>query len=307
MTLSLYTSIAWRDPCALPDACAWAARYGYAAVDLRGSSLHLPLLTARGLAAFGWDMLAPELLDEEGVRRIRALLGQHGLLATALSCYAPLTLPPSAERTACVRSLEAYVRLAARLGVEAVRSIGNSRTPFDGPEVGAAAAFRWNAEGLAAVAPVARAHGVRLLIETNEGTVTESPEDCLRLRDAVGIVLDCANVYLAGRDPLAAVDTLAGAVDVVHVKDVRALAAGDDRPAVASGGGRRFAWTALGAGDLPWGEILRRLQRQGFTGPVVYEYANPFKGGGPVWRDLPPPEEAAANAAAALRRWCADG
>lgn len=308
--LSLYSSIAWRRPCALVHAIGLAAQSGFAGLDLRGSSIHVPLVQPTGSAAFGWDMIAPEMLDDAAVTWLGSLFRDSRLRLTAISCYAPLTVAPSEARAACIATVRRYIDLAAVLGIEAVRCIGNTSRPYPGLELQPDEALQWNIAGLQTLAPHARALGVRLLVETNEGTVTETAAACRLVREAVGpvlgVVLDCANLIMAGQDPFEALHTLGAAIAAVHVKDVRQLPADAAVAAYSPDGKRRYRWTRLGEGDIPWPALFKALAAQGFAGPIVYEYANPFKGGAAMWRELPPPEADAPWAGMMLRRWWAE-
>ena len=44
-----------------------------------------------------------------------------------------------------------------------------------------------------------------------------------------------------------------------------------------------YQWTSLADGDLDWRRFLPARRHDGFRGPLVYEYVNPFKGMPPTY------------------------
>lgn len=302
MPLSLYSSVAWRHPFGLSQVCKWARDYGYDAIDVRGSSLHVPGASALHLAAFGYDMISPELIDRQGIQDLKQLLDVYRLRITTISCYAPLTWPPSAERDASLRTLRDYLALAGELGIEYVRSIGHS-LPSEAEQLPQKTDLV--IEGLRAMVGEAERYGVKLLIETNENTVTEKPEACLQILDRVGspwlqLAVDPVNLMLSGIDIQRAIGLLQGHIAMVHVKNVRQV---PPTPGTyAPKGHPHFIWAGLDEGDVDWRQLLPALLVNGFHGPIVYEYVNPFKGVHERFWEHLQPESSARDAAAFVRQ-----
>lgn len=87
---------------------------------------------------------------------------------------------------------------------------------------------------------------------------------------------------------------------MLHLKNVRRWK--EQRWDYVPRGDFSYEWKSLSEGDLDWPKLLARVRTDGFNGPLVYEYVNPFKGM-PLayWDTLPEPEEAARHEAAYLR------
>jgi sugar phosphate isomerase/epimerase len=105
---------------------------------------------------------------------------------------------------------------------------------------------------------------LRLLLETGR----ESAEDLRAFIEAVGVEtvgvnFDPGNFVVYGADdPVRAVTTLKGLIDVVHVKDARASSS----PGVAFG-----SPATLGSGDANIPRVLSKLRIAGFDGPLLVE------------------------------------
>ncbi len=119
---------------------------------------------------------------------------------------------------------------------------------------------------LAEAAGKAAEAGFRLLLENGGGSWADSAEATKAVLEAVGsdalrLTWDPANVTYAGfgQDPVAeGYPLLAAFVANVHVKDVT----------IAGG---KPAWTMIGDGVIDWAGQLRRLQQDGYRGPLTIE------------------------------------
>ena len=111
--------------------------------------------------------------------------------------------------------------------------------------------------------------GIRLSIETHTALPIAALAELVERVDApnLGIVLDTANVVRVGSDLLEATRLLAGATDMVHLKDLDLSDAGFGDP------GGWWPCTSLGAGDLELRGVLAELRAVGFGGLICVELA----------------------------------
>ena len=304
MKLALYGGIGWQHPFGLAKVLAWAGKYGYHGISLRGYTLDVPQRLERHYNAVGYDMISPRLVNEAGRNEFRRVLRAKKLEIACLSCYCPLTYPPGELREQSLSLNRAYIDLAAALDVYWLRSIGNVLHPVPGVELSYEEAQDHHVAALKELMPYAKERGIRLIVETNENTTTSNADELLAVRDAVGpdldIVMDGANLYMEGRDVLREARQLAPHIAMLHVKNVRRRQPGelDYLPKNVYG----YEWTELPDGDVDWKVVLDELRHGGFDGYVLYEYVNPFKGmPRAYWHLLPDPEEAAKSAAEYLR------
>lgn len=137
-----------------------------------------------------------------------------------------------------------------------------------------------------AVQPVldaAAAHGVTLLLELHAKQVAydrSSAEQTLAAASAastadVRLCIDPANQAAIGHDPVDAVRGWGVVLAAVHAKDLqywRACGAPPDSGWSRYGPGPAFRFRALGAGNLPWPDIVAALHDERFTGVLYLEY-----------------------------------
>lgn len=212
-----------------------------------------------GLEIRSVDNRAPHRFDDAMVRSIRKQLDDGGLVASAfcppaLKCPAPAGPGGEAEVADVVSRA---VDQAAMLGTEVVRIFSFYR---DGAVPQPSAAAEVARRVLARVdLPV----GVRLLLETgtrsNTPTLAHAREFLMALGDdRIGVLWDPGNTVFSGFDgrPFPGdFDVAADLIRHVHVKDPRSTT----------------AYVGLGDGDLPWPQILRALDDQGFDGWLTLE------------------------------------
>lgn len=304
MKLALYGGIGWQHPFGLAKVLAWAGKYDYHGISLRGYTLDVPQRVERHYNALGYDMLSPRLVNTAGRDEFLRVLKAKKLDIACFSCYCPLTYPPGELREQSLSLNRAYIDLAAALGVLWLRSIGNVLNPLPDVSLAPTEAHELHVAALKELLPYAKKRGVRLIVETNENTTTAHAAELMAVRDAVGpeldLVMDGANLYMEGRDVLAEAKQLAPHIAMLHVKNVRRRQPGelDYMPKDVYG----YEWTELPDGDINWQAVLAELRSGGFDGYVLYEYVNPFKGmPRAYWHLLPDPETAARTAAAYLR------
>lgn len=297
MQLYLYGSIAWKHPFGFGQVLDWAKRFGWDGVDARGMSLDSPGDWDVRVNAFGYDMLGPRQIQASARTELRRRLDDAGLRLLSVYCASPVNLPWELG-VQCREVFADYLRLAHDLGAQWVRTINNTTFSGVGHPMPAEEAYQRTVNGLRELSGLAQDLGVGILLENNENSTTPDAASLLRLRTdlgnacQIGITYDPVNAYFQGLDVSQGFDLLRGRIDVLHVKNVRRhpTARWDYMPR----GDYSYEWTPLAEGDLDWKALLTRAQADGFDGPVVFEYVNPFKGMPPAyWEALREPEVAA--------------
>lgn len=122
---------------------------------------------------------------------------------------------------------------------------------------------------------IVRAAGFEPTFHHHAGTFVESSAEIDRFLAHVDIhlTLDTGHLFIAGGDPVAAIDRWGDRINHLHLKDVdlavlrRVLAAGGGMPEVWSSG----AFVAFGRGDIDLAAVMDAVQRTGFDGWVVVE------------------------------------
>ena len=89
----------------------------------------------------------------------------------------------------------------------------------------------------------------------------------------VDLTLDTGHLFIAGGDPVAAVDRWGGRINHLHLKDVDLA---ELRRVIAAGGGMADVWSsgafvAFGAGDIDLAAVMDAVDRRGFDGWIVVE------------------------------------
>lgn len=305
LPLALYGSIAWKHPFGLRQVLTWARAVGWDLIDARGMSLGVPGDPQRNQNAFGYDMLGPDFLRQSARRELTDALRTAELPLLCIYCAWPANQTgPQGE--ASRQQISKYLQLAADLGAAWVRVINNTLEDADGRLMTDSEAYQRTVAGLTSLMPLARDLNVGLLLENNENTVTANAQQLLDMqRDLgpscrVGIAFDPVNAYFQELEVDQEATRLAGQVDCLHVKNVKRLPqldAGNHSSTYLPRGRWAYQWTALDQGDLNWSQLIPRLVEAGFTGPVTYEYVNPFKGMPPeYWEAMQEPEAAAHSA-----------
>ncbi|MFG0336017.1 MAG: sugar phosphate isomerase/epimerase family protein [Maioricimonas sp. JB049] len=305
MQLALYGSIAWKHPFGFSRVLEWAREYGWDMVDARGMTVDIPGDAERRLLALGYDMLGPRQIRPSARDDVKRRVAEYGLSLLCISCPAPVNLDGTVGCD-CRELFREFLELAADLEIPWVRSINNTTTCDTGEQMSDAEAFERTVEGLRDVGGQAAELGVGILLENNENTTASSPEDLLRMQSAVGdvcrvgIAYDPVNAYFKGHDPAAGLETLAGRIDVLHLKNVRRHEGGEfsNLPHDTCS----YEWTSLAEGDLDWRALLEQAVGHGFDGPLTFVHLNPSRGMPPAyWEMLREPEEAAREESAYLR------
>lgn len=120
-----------------------------------------------------------------------------------------------------------------------------------------------------------RAAGFEPTFHHHAGTFVESPEEIDRFlaNVDVSLTLDTGHLFIAGGDPLAAVERWGDRINHVHLKDVDLA---ELRRVLAAGGGMREVWSsgafvAFGRGDIDVSAVMTAIDASGFDGWIVVE------------------------------------
>lgn len=200
-------------------------------------------------------------IDTARAVRMADYAGYNGLPIVALTPYAwDINHPDPATAAAAGRELLRTMELADLMRARFVRAYGGRPQPTD-----PAGAFARSVAALRTAGTRAADLGLTLVVENHPGTLTRSGAETRRLLDAVALpsvraLYDPANVLHDTDEPWAT--TLAAQRDLiayVHAKDFDVVA------------GKRRA-RPVGAGVVPWRDILAALAGAGYDGPLSFEY-----------------------------------
>lgn len=190
---------------------------------------------------------------------------------------------PDQIRDACAAAGLAIVGLAPYLTVgdlEALRAVLDLAGALQAPQVrlqtprptrggpGHAVLLHRTRAYLAQAEPLASAAGVRVAVETHQGTVTPSATLVQSLTShfdpaVIGAIYDVGNVVVEGYEQYdMALDILGPWLHHVHIKNVAAL---------REDSGWRYVWSALDDGLAPVAQVLDSLRRRGYAGWVSVE------------------------------------
>ncbi|MBC7287183.1 MAG: sugar phosphate isomerase/epimerase [Armatimonadetes bacterium] len=225
----------------LDESIAIAVRYGFSGIEIFGLPEHLP----------------PDTPKEEVVR-YADVITDAGLRVSCLATYVgPYHDADDQKRQELLSQLRGYCRFADLLGCNLIRQ----GTAYKAPNQLSEEEWQRTADGLRAAADVAAEYEKRIVLETHDGQVVETPQATLRLlemidRENVGITFDPANHVTHLDEWLEAVaGPLAERVWNVHVKDTTV-----DRQQ------RLF-----GQGDVNYGGVWQALAQAGYDGPIGVE------------------------------------
>lgn len=307
MKLSLYSSVAFKNPFGLAYAMNIASALGYDAVDVRGHSLDVPILEDRHINAVGYDMIGPESLDSYGIAQLKEQLSNFSLSLSGISCYNSLTVPDGELANKSIEKFREMIDFASEFDMPWVRMIGYSENPFKGVSSTRKEAKRLFAERVRVMCEYGAEKNVGILLENGENSIPSSSAETLELAERIshsnlGIVFDVLNAAFEGLNPMEELKKLRGLLACVHVKNARmGRPSGDDYAPKADTG---FRWTLLTEGDIDYKLIMEELTYQEFDGLIVCEYANPYKGmSRAFWDSMPDPQVWAQDARDFLRAW----
>jgi sugar phosphate isomerase/epimerase len=284
MRLGLFTAcLPWLS---LEEVAEWAASAGYDALEIAA----WPSGDDHPHQASHIDVDGP--VD---VERIAAVLAEHHVVASAVSCYENNLIGDASERRRIHDHLKACIRAASALGVPHVGTfVGRdaARTVADN--------LREAEKVLPELVRYADDHGVRLVIENcpmegwhpdgYPGNLAYSPELWDWLFD-LGLYLnyDPSHLVWLGIDPIDALRPCLEAGRVLHVqaKDIEVDPRSRTRYGIFGKAVTRtrpedtgwWRYRVPGRGQLDWNRIIDALYVGGFDGAVAVEHEDPVWGG----------------------------
>lgn len=203
----------------------------------------------------GADYDQTQLWDKAGRARLLNLSQQTGVATPSICLHSywrySFADPDPAVRDRAGRIAREAAEIAAELGA---RHILIPLTCPEGVEAATAQA-RW-IEGVGACAGAAEACGVVFDLENVGRAFGNTPQQILAMVEAIGspavaVYYDPGNAVNTGLDPQQGIETLAGAIGQVHVKEI---------------GGK-----LLGQGRVPWPQLIATLKQVGYEGWLVLE------------------------------------
>lgn len=240
----------------LIEVAALAGAYGIPCLELRTLQGTTNLPAVLGEFPGGW-IGAKDYLDSRGIRV--CVLGTSGKLVGGTE--------------AGWQEMLAFAELAEALRAPWLRVFGGgtwgAELSSDDYQEAASSLRRWDSERRS------RGWSVNVLVETHDAFSASAP--CLRLMEEVGraipLLWDSHHTWrLGGESPAESWEALAPCVKHVHWKD------SIDRPSAR----HPFTYVLPGEGEMPIGEVMDLLARDGFTGPVSLEWEK-------LWHPYLPP------------------
>ncbi|WAP59476.1 sugar phosphate isomerase/epimerase family protein [Streptomyces sp. S465] len=239
------------------------------------------LTVLRDLGVSALELWSPWQVTEDDAAEVGAALRAVGVRVACVSSPSYL----HGEETGTGRRLiESSIRIAHELGA------GRVNTYFghggDGDDRHAARTYA----GL--VAPLldqAAEAGVLIVLENEFDGFGHDPEHYDISRRAASLLhlaevidhpafrlnFDAANFACAGEEVAKAAALLAPHVGYVHVKDVITVGPGHDGAAAGwntyTDGDHTYQTVELGTGEVPWDDVLDRLEGAGYAGPFTLE------------------------------------
>jgi len=198
-----------------------------------------------------------------------------GLSSVASGLYwdTSLTDPKKAVREKARRITRKLIDVAKWLGQDAVLVVPGAVDVFfnpDAPVVPYDVVWNRSLEALKDLAPYAEENGVHICVENVWNKFLLSPLEMRAFVDEinspyVGCYFDAGNVMLLGY-PQHWIRILGSRIKRVHVKGYQ------------TGDHTLSGFVDLGAGNVPWAEVMKALREVGYDGPVTAEMV-PFKKG----------------------------
>lgn len=243
-------------------------RPGYAAITWGGNDE----LAIKEVSEVGFKgiQLRATAFDAYGTRpaELKALLAQHGLTFAVLSS-GNLKIDPAVEREQIELHLShaTFVRDAGGQMLQVIDEKPRDRTP--GPDE-----YKRLGELMTTLGRRTAEAGVPLVYHHHMNSIGEPPaaiDAILAASDpaSVGVLFDIAHYQQGGGDPVAAIRRFGKRIRVVHLKDVRPIAA-------APG----YQWVELGRGRVDVKGCIAALRDIGFDGWAIVELDRVVDAGG---------------------------
>ena len=223
-----------------------------------------------------------DLADSREWVTFRQMAEDKGLTIPMMCCSPDFTHPDAGFRREQVEQEKNWIEMTAELGGSFCRVLSGQRRPELSEDEG----IRLAAECIEACLPLAKEHGVTLILENHyKDDFWTYPEfaqqmDCFQKLVAsiddpsFGVNYDPSNAFLAGDDPIALLDSVLHRVVTMHASD-RYLADGtlEDlrREENVEGYAARLRHGEIGQGLNDYDAIFSRLAGRGFSSWISVE------------------------------------
>ncbi|NHN35215.1 sugar phosphate isomerase/epimerase family protein [Paenibacillus agricola] len=224
---------------------ASAVEYGFDAIDFRGLTGEMNIYKL------------PEF--SESVQKTLSQITDAGLHVSCFSSSVHLFSEENFEKN--IQEITEFSKLCSIFGTRYIRVFGGKIG-----DVNRDTAVQRVITHVSEMAKIAKAHGVKLLIETHDDwiacadmkTVMEQVDT-----EAVGVLWDVHHPYrMVGEQPEDSWSVLGQWIEYTHVKDSRA----------GENGGEDFQYCLTGEGDIPLKAIYQLLIREGYQGYFTLEW-----------------------------------
>lgn len=223
-----------------------ATEYGFDAIDFRGLTGEMNIYKL------------PEFSEqvEQTLRKIT----DAGLHVSCFSSSVHLFSAENFEKN--MQEITEFSKLCSIFGTRYIRVFGGEISDDASREM----AVEKVTQHVSEMAKIAKAHRVKLLIETHDDWIS-----CANMKmvleqvdtDAVGVLWDVHHPYrMVGEQPEETWKTLGQWIEYTHVKDSRA----------GENGGDDFQYCLTGEGDIPLKEVYKLLVREGYQGYFTLEW-----------------------------------
>lgn len=236
---------------------------GFAAVQFAFSSIAETAFTPSG------QLEIPAAIPVSAVNAADRAAAKYGLPLRVINGTFNMAHPDAEVRREGIRRFAILLDAADALGVKFISLCSGSRNAehlwSPSPENDSPEAWAAMYDTICRAVELAEAHGITLAIESEASNIISSPERARRIMDAVGsdklkMILDCANLFHAGRaHPEFVRETLDAAFEaygydivIAHGKDIR------------EGDGIEFCGTGRGIVDFTY--TAKLLEKWNFTG-----------------------------------------
>ncbi|NRB52471.1 MAG: sugar phosphate isomerase/epimerase [Saprospiraceae bacterium] len=222
------------------------------------------------------------LQDSKNWSHYKQLANDHGLSIPMMCCSPDFTHPDPNFRAAEVEKEKSWIEMTAALGGSYCRVLsGQAR-----PEVNREEGIRYTVEAIEACLPLARSHGITLIIENHYKDNYWTYPEFAQMSDVFcelvgriddpnfGVNYDPSNTILAGEDPIELLEKIKHRVVTMHASD-RYLANGtlEDLRKVENSRGYAalLSHGEIGKGMNDYDQIFSILKEQGFQGWISIE------------------------------------
>jgi len=234
----------------LEQIAACAKNFGYDAVELRVHE--------------DGEHLTPNVSRDDAERAAKLFADQNTPIFS-LSGYSKFVAENPKDIAAGAQLLDKLLDLAQIMGAKYVRTFAGDLPSSVDRDTAADKA----AEALRPLADKAAKLKIKIALETHDHwTSGANVMEIVRRvenRDGLGVLYDVFNCFSKEDESWAVtMQKIRKHIAYVHVKDAY--------PTTAPDGSTQFVYTMLGAGELPWSKILARLKREGFDGPLSFEW-----------------------------------